>query len=133
MSTFRKFLALFTSARKAQQTLSVLDAKVNKAIAEGERQRRESSAQLAGAKEALTKAQEAHKKARDTVNQQLITIRTLEETLTAVREELNTCQNITIPGLVAAHQNFIARWEAETQVHVSRTAAMQAGQNPGDS
>jgi len=47
----------------------------------------------------------------------------MEEALSAVREEHNTANNITIPGLVAASQIMIDRWDAESRVQNSRVAA----------
>lgn len=52
--------------------------------------------------------------------------RELEEALGALRDELKTATEITIPGLVAANRVFIDRWEAESKIHVMRSAIMDA-------
>ena len=49
----------------------------------------------------------------------------LEEALDSTRERLKTTEQITIPGLVAAHQVFIQRWEAESKIHSMRAAGAE--------
>lgn len=46
----------------------------------------------------------------------------LEEGMSALRDELKTLNDITIPGLVAANRLFIDRWESESKIHIMRTA-----------
>jgi hypothetical protein len=45
----------------------------------------------------------------------------LEEALKSSRDQLKTAEEITIPGLVAAHDVLLKRWEYESRIHVMRS------------
>lgn len=50
----------------------------------------------------------------------------LSAELEASQQELETANKILIPGLVAANQTMLDRWEHESAVYVMRNAAMGA-------
>ena len=49
-------------------------------------------------------------------------LRSQEETIDGLREQLETAEKITIPGLVASSETMMARWERETQILSIKTA-----------
>lgn len=67
------------------------------------------------------RTQEALKEAK-TLN------RSLEEALNAAREELTTCKEITIPGLIESHEVLIGRWKSESAVLRARSMQIQSSQ-----
>lgn len=127
MKTIRKFLALFTRASRVKAEVSAIELKIAKAVALAElasKQLQQKEKEYQRAVDVLQQRQAAVKSSMDVLRK---TNDSLQEAINAAREELNTAQQITIPGLVAANQLFVSRWEAETQVHVARTqAAAQA-------
>ena len=64
------------------------------------------------AQESIDRAEELNKK--------------LDWALTAANEALNTAEEITIPGLVAANKTFQAAWDAESSLITMRATLGQA-------
>lgn len=52
--------------------------------------------------------------------------RKMEIALDNAQDAIKTLEDITIPGLVAANNLFIQRWEAETSVFVARQVAVSS-------
>lgn len=46
----------------------------------------------------------------------------LERALEVARDQITQYEDIVIPGLVASHDVFVKRWEAESSVHSMRAA-----------
>lgn len=47
----------------------------------------------------------------------------LEAALEVANDSIKTFEEVTIPGLVAANNLFVQRWEAETSIYVARRVA----------
>ena len=59
--------------------------------------------------------------------------RKLDEALDGCRDKLKTAEEITIPGLVAANQMFVQRWEAESRIHAMRATLADMNNQPRES
>ena len=110
---------------RLETSLSRLESKVNKVRLEAVALSVKTEDKAATTERAATRLQQETTKLLSSLNEHRITIARLEETLDAAREELRTAKLITIPGLVEANQTMLARWEAETAIHVARASLVR--------
>lgn len=115
--SFLKFLFSFVKVKKK---LNSIDRKIERLKAAKD----ESDRRVSLALSRLSEVESQYKSEADKTRLALKDAKTindqLEEALRAVRDELRTANDITIPGLVAANRVFIDRWEAESKIQVLR-------------
>ena len=124
----RYLLTLFGIHKKAaglETSLSRLSDKIQKVRTAALNTASRVEARAVAAERTAARLQQETKTLLNSLDEYRITVARLEETLEAAREELRTAKLITIPGLVEANQTMLARWEAETQIHVARASLVR--------
>ncbi len=122
-----QFFNFVMSIFQVRKKLSALDSKISKLQSRKEKSELDISRnwrELENLEKRLT-AELA--KTRQTLAESQIINRKLEETLDGARDKLKTAEEITIPGLVAANQVFMQRWEAESRIHAMRATVADMG------
>lgn len=119
------FFNIEKRAAKIETSIDRLDSKVSRVRKAALDTASRVEARAIAAERAATRLQQETKTLLNSLDEYRITVARLEETLEATREELRTAKMITIPGLVEANQTMLARWEAETQIHVARAALVR--------
>lgn len=122
-----KFIRFIWECFKLQKKQSYLDSKMSRIQDDRLKSSRaiEASRQEIGKlKDQLDAAVRQHQVELDNAEK---VNKKLEEALDALREELETARELTIPGLVASQQILIDRWRDESNVIAMRTAIARAG------
>jgi chromosome segregation ATPase len=112
-----KYLGLVSAAKARASALDVKIERVRKIVQRQQADITKKMEQLDGLEDRLVQA-------RNALRTSEISNQRLNETISALQEELRTTKEITIPGLVAANELLTRRWEAQTQVEVMKAATM---------
>ena len=126
MRNWFAWFRIWGSQAQTNRHLAVLAEKLERL----QNERLEWDLQLTVRQKAIDKAEEAYHRElqqgqRDLANSKLFS-KKLEEALEATRDKLLTAEQITIPGLVAAHDVLLKRWRAESEILTLRSLASRA-------
>lgn len=113
------------TVKEVNRSLGALDKKVDKAVASSVQHSQQVEGRVSSVLKKVDSLQKEIEALLKDAEQFRKTNKILEETIEAVREELRTAKDITIPGLVQANQLLLARWEAETQIQVARAVLVR--------
>ena len=107
-------LKWFRSWRKPQKMLNAMDEKIHRVLqlkARHDQEVAKTQKRLAALEEDMLKEM---RKLRQMMDDGDAINRKLSETVDSLRDELNTCREIVIPGLVAANRTFQTSWDSQT-------------------
>lgn len=104
----------FMSWRKTKVIVNAVDRKINTVL----KLKAKNDQEVAKAQKKIesleTELLEEIRKWKQLLDNQDTLNRKLSETVDALRDELSTCRDIVIPGLVAANKTFETSWDAQT-------------------
>lgn len=126
MRNWFAWFRIWGSQVQTNRHLDVLTAKLDRLHNE----RLEWDIRLAVRQKAIDKAEAAYNRelqqGQQDLNNAKLFSKKLEEALEATRDKLLTAEQITIPGLVAAHDVLLKRWRSESEILTLRSLASRA-------
>lgn len=105
---------------RVKQQINRLESKIDRLSSRRTKSDEDVAAKFATLSELENRLLSELAKTRQTLADVQTLNRKLDEALDGCRDKLKTAEEITIPGLVAANQMFVQRWEAESRIHAMR-------------
>lgn len=128
-----KFVSVILSLFSVKRQISRLESKIDQLSSRRAKSDEEIAARFAALSELESRLLADLVKTRQTLADVQILNRKLDEALDGTRDKLKTAEEITIPGLVAANQMFVQRWEAESRIHAMRATLADMNNQPRES
>ena len=128
MKRLLEYLRLMLSKHRVSQSLLTLRSK----LAEIQKDKAKSDKELAERERVWLRLskwyEEEIKESREALARSNEVQRKLSTSLEDALNHIKTLEEVQIPGLVAANEVFVRRWEAEGQVHVMRNVMLKKDQ-----
>lgn len=121
----KKLINWLKSFRSKQKLLHAVDAKINRVLSLSASHDQKLTKSLEKIKDLEQELLDEIEKVKYMAEQSQIVSRKLEEALDAARDELQTCRDIVIPGLVSANSTFQSAWDAQAAHNALMQVAAQ--------